>query len=115
MSLNEVNVTEKPEIYLNTKQDGPEGQYVEDIPVCEVTSQIIKILYEDQENKVLYNKLEYHLGESKSAAKAFLNRVFEFRRHYCKKEDGVVYFYSKKVSYPPANLVNDLEYELEIE
>ena len=108
----------KPEVYLNTiVTDVPDeiDQFVEDNPVCDITEMILAYLDRDEDDKTQHQTLVYQLGQSKAAGKAFLNRVFEFRRYYKSKQEGVVSFYSKKVGYPPANLVADLEYELGVE
>ena len=80
----------------------------EDYPVWEVTREVLAHL----EKEDLRDKFRVHLSESKSLAKAYLNRVFDFRKHYAKKEDGEVFFYSKTVAYPTATIVSDLEYRL---
>ena len=102
----------KPEIYLNTIVSNEIDQFVEDIPVCDISEMIIAYFDRDEDDKTQQQAFVYQLQQSKAAGKAFLNRVFEFRRYYKRKEEGEVFFYSKKVGYPPANLVADLEYEL---
>ena len=102
----------KPEVYLNQIISNEIDEFVEDIPVCDITEMILAYLKRDEDDIREYNMLVNHLKTSKAAAKAFLNRVFDFRRNYKRKEDGEVFFYNKKVGYPPANLVADLEYEL---
>ncbi len=102
----------KPEVYLNQVVDNEIDQFVEDIPVCDISEMILAYLDRDEDDKTEQQTFVYQLQKSKAAGKAFLNRVFEFRRYYKRKEEGEVFFYSKKVGYPPANLVADLEYEL---
>ena len=103
---------EKLTIYLNQQVDSREvGPYVEDYPVWRVTEVVIDHLNETDQ----MDDFKGYLTGSKADGKAYLNRAFDFRRHYTKKEEGAVYFYSKAVAYPPANLINDLEYDLGVE
>ena len=106
----------KHEIYLNTMvTDVPDeiDPYTEDVAVCEITQEVLEYLGRDEDDIRQYSEFVKNLNQSKAAGKAYLNRVFDFRKWYRKKiDDGIVQFYSKKVAYPPANLVADLEYQV---
>ena len=105
-------VDHKYVIYLNREVHSPvTGGHTEDKPVYQVTGAVIDYL----EREDLITNFKDELIESKAAAKAYLNREFTFRKYYVKREDGVANFYEKNTSYPSANLISDLEYELEIE
>lgn len=105
-------ISDKYVIYLNREVESDvTGGHTEDKPVYQVTGAVIDYL--DQEDEL--SKFKAFLENSKADAKAYLNRVFTFKKRYTKKEDGLVFFYSKDVSYPPSNLISDLEYELGVE
>lgn len=105
-------VSDKYVIYLNREvQSDVTGGHTEDKPVYQVTGAVIDHL--DREDEL--SKFKAFLENSKADAKAYLNRTFVFKKRYTKKEDGLVFFYSKDVAYPPSNLISDLEYELGVE
>ena len=93
-----------PPIILNRVD--AKRKVVEDIPLYEISALILNQL----EKSDLLNELEniYDKENPMVNAKGFLNRTFEFRKHYSRKFDGETVYYSKTLGYPPDNVVSDL-------
>ena len=105
----EQTVSNKKTVYMNFVNE--KLGVTEDYPIWKVTKEVLGHL----EAEDLRSEFVGLFNDSKALAKAFLNRVFDFRKHYAKKEDGLVYFYDKTVAYPTATLVNDMEYALQVD
>ena len=99
-------------IYLNKQVESEvTGGHVEDRPVYQIAGAVIDYLNLND----VRDRFEALLEDSKADTKAYLIRAFDFRKFYVKKVDGESEFYSRSLAYPPANLVNDIQYALSTE